>query len=334
MDRVEKQTTITFEPIEHKYTDDSGLVYTSVTTLIDKYKPKFNSKYWSMYVALRDNGFKVRPDGGKCKDIVVDGNFRSLESLYKNPINNNEVSLVVNKWKKLTEDACARGNEIHDFLEDGINKSKNDKEGLTNKLISPSLGAGLLVIRTKHDLDATDIGVNYPVIYDRLLVFINKGCTIFAEKRIYSTAYQVAGMIDVLIVKGRQFCILDWKTNKDEMIFESGYFKKKQIGGVYVKTSEFVRKLEYMHSPLNNVELCKGMTYSLQLSLYAYIMIRWGYKLVENGLEIWHIRPGLAPKCIKIRYMEQDVINMLEHHYNNISNNKKPNPLGLGIKPH
>lgn len=333
MERLEKQTIINFDPVAHKYTDDNGLVYTSVTTLIDKYKPKFNNRYWSMYVALRDNGFKVRPVDG-LKAIVVDGVIKSLDSLYNNPINNHEVKLVTKKWTKLTEDACARGNKIHDFLEDNINKSKGDEEGRTNELIKPSLslGGNLLEIRTKHDLDATDIGVNYPQIYNRLLAFIKMGCTIFAEKRIYSTSYQVAGMIDVLVVKGRQFCILDWKTNKDEMIFQSGYFKKEHINGKYVKTDQFIRKLEYMHEPLNNVELCKGMVYSMQLSLYAYIMIRWGYKLVENGLEIWHIRPGLEPKCLKIRFMQDEVIKMLDHHYNNRIKNNSPNNIGLGIK--
>lgn len=333
MQSLEKQTVINFDPVEHKYTDSNGLVYTSVTTLIDKYKPKFDKRYWSMYVALRDAGFKVRPTDDK-KAIVVDNKHRSLDSLYKNPINCHEVDLVVNKWRRLTEAACDRGNEVHDFLEDNINKSKGDEQGDTNKLIKPSLSLDgeLLILRTKHDLDATAIGDRYPQIYDRLLTFIKMGCTIFAEKRIYSTSYQVAGMIDVLVVKGRQFCILDWKTNKDVLDFQSGYYKKQRIGNKYVKTDEFIRKLEYMFAPLDNVELCKGMTYSLQLSLYAYIMIRWGYKLVGNGLEIWHIRPGIQPKCLKIRYMEDDVKRMLDHHYNNRVVNNSPNHRGLGIR--
>lgn len=331
---MERKTNIHFEPIEHKYTDDEGLVYTSVTTVIDKYKPKFNKRYWSMYVALRDNGFKVIPDNGKFKGITVDGFYRSLDSLYNNHLTNFETKLVLNKWDKLTEVACDRGNKIHDFLEDSINISKDDVEANTNDLIQPALQNVLKELnidcfKTQHDLDKTTLKGTYPEIYNRLLMYIKMGCTLFAEKRIYSTTYQIAGMIDVLVVKGKKFCIVDWKTNKDILLFNSGYFKKKKIGNDYVKTSEFIPKKEYFYAPLGNIELCKGMTYTLQLSLYAFIMELWGYKLVENGLEIFHIREGLRPKLLKIAYKKDAVQKMLTHHLSKQVINKTKTKFGI-----
>jgi len=225
----------------------------------------------------------------------------------------------------------------NDYLETSINKSKGDEEGETNEVIKPRLITALaskgleVVIRTKHDLDLTDLEETYPAIYKRLLAYINSGCTIFAEKKIYTTAFQIAGMIDVLVVKGRQFAILDWKTNKDEMMFRSGYFKKVEIGGKWIKGSEFILMPKYLFAPLNNLEDCKGIIYTLQLSLYAFIMELWGYTLVPNGLEIFHIRPNQEPKLIKVKYLKNDVHNMLVHHLENNKPIKKTN-IKFGIR--
>ena len=332
---MEKQVTLSFDPIEHKYTDETGLEYTSVTTVIGKYKKPFDKRYWSMYTALKNNGFKVLQDK-TFKGITINGKYKSIDSIYKNPIHAYEAELVLMKWGMLTETACARGNEIHDFLEDNINLSKGDIKGVSNEVIQPSLSNTKLEveIKTVHDLDKTGINARFPSIYQRLLQYINLGCTIFAEKKIYSTTYQLAGMIDVLIVHlpTKRFSILDWKTNKDVMMFNSGYFKKKRMpDGGWVKSDEFVRTSDKLEYPLNTVDNCKGMIYSLQLSLYAYIMELWGFTLVDHGLEIYHIRPGLEPKLVKIAYMKKEVKRMLEHHLNkNITKgNDKPNLFGI-----
>ena len=323
---MERQIKLSFEPEAHVYKDETGLVYTSVTTVIGKYKKPFNNRYWSMYTALKNSGMHVRPDERE-KSIVINGKYRSLDSLYSNPINTHEVKKLLGTWVDMTEAACARGNEIHDYLEDSINISKGD-DGSSNDLIQPNLvcslgNAGLSVeLRTKHDLDDTNIIERFPAIYHRLLGYINKGCTIFAEKKIYTVQYGIAGMIDVLIVKGKQFAILDWKTNKDQMMFRSGYFKKVFQNNRWVKGDEYILRDKRLLAPLDNVEDCKGMVYSLQLSLYAYIMELWGYKLVEGGLEIFHLRPGLEPKLIPIKYMKQEVHLLLEHHKANNASKK------------
>ena len=315
---MEKKVTLSFDPIEHKYSDETGLVYTSVTTVIGKYKKPFDKEYWSMYTALKNAGCKVIPNKD-CTGIVVNGKYQSIGYLLKHPIYSYEAQEVLMKWSMLTEEACARGNEVHDFLEDSINLSKDDIEGKSNDVIQPSLNTlgntGLVIIKTEHDLSKTKIEERFPAVCLRLKKFIGMGCTIFAEKKIYSTTYQLAGMIDVLIVQGKKFAILDWKTNKDEMLFSSGYYKKvKMPDGTWVRSDQYVLTGDKLLYPLNKVEACKGMIYSLQLSLYAFIMELWGYELVENGLEIFHMRPGLDPKLIKIKYMRQEVQQMLEHH--------------------
>lgn len=334
---MEKKVNISFEPIEHKYTDETGLEYTSATTIIGMYKEPFNKKYWSMYTALKNAGFKVRPSND-LKGIYIYNKYKTLEDLYTHPINCSEVDILLRKWDNLTKQACDRGNEIHDYLEDSINESKGDIKGVTNDAIVPNLTntlskVGLEVKLTcKHDLDKTSIGDRFPVIYDKLLSYIKIGCTIYAEKRIYSTTYQIAGMIDVLIVKGNYFSILDWKTNKDEMLFRSGYYKKINIAGNWVKGTEYIltgKKLKY---PIHNLEECKGIIYTLQLSLYAYIMELWGYTLVKSGLEIFHLRPNLPPKLIKINYKKEEIKKILTHHLTTrINKPKKQGGLNFGV---
>ena len=43
-------------------------------------------------------------------------------------------------------------------------------------------------------------------------------------------------------------------------------------------------------------------------------MESWGYKLINNGLLIFHFRPTKNPERIPIKYMKQDIHTMLEHH--------------------
>lgn len=326
MEASKQQVTINFDPEQHRYTDSNGDVYTSVTTVIGQYKKPFNRRYWSMYKALESSGFKVRQDKNK-KGIFVDGVYRGLDSLYNNPINNHEVVRTVTNWNNITEEACARGNKIHDYLEDTINKSKNDIEGNTNTIVRPFTNFSSLdlsIFKTEHDLESTGLQNSYPDIFKRLLMYIKKGCVLFAEKKVFNVYYKIAGMIDVLVVHfpSKRFCIVDWKTNKDEMKFNSGYYKKEWVKGIKVKTNNYILKDDRLLSPINNLQDCKGIVYSLQLSLYAFLMELWGYKLAKNGLEIFHIRPERRPKLIKIDYYKEDIIKMLNHHKNkNTKNN-------------
>lgn len=324
-----KQIQLNFDPELHRYFDENNKTYTSVTQLIQKVEPIFDKKYWSMYTALKNAGHKVRPTNIG-KTIWVDGSNRSIDSLYKDPIRFRKVNEVVGNWKDLTDKSIVRGNTIHDHLETSINISKDDKEGATNDLVVPLVNRGFEVFSSKHDLDKTDLKDIFPTIYKRLLEYINLGCTIYAEKKIYNSNYFIAGTIDVLVVKGKMFAILDWKTNKDEMLFHSGYYKKVQVGNEWVKGSQFVNTDDRLLSPLDHLQRCKGVIYTLQLSTYACMMELWGYKLVANGLEIFHIRPDREPKLIKIEYLKQDAIKLLEYNLTlDLNGTKKSTNFGV-----
>tara|TARA_R110000772_G_C13310328_1_gene440543 strand:+ start:60941 stop:61969 length:1029 start_codon:yes stop_codon:yes gene_type:complete len=338
---IEKPINMVFDEAAHTYTNaDTGDIFTSATTLIGNYKDKFNTRYWSMYTGLKDAGIPVRHDKSELI-ITVNRVPENINTLYEMPLYSRLARMTRDKWQHKTDVANARGNKIHNYLEDSINESRGDKQAKHNSKINPLSVKGLksselVVFETKHDLDKTDLEKQYPVIYNRLLMYIENGCTIIAEKRLYISKYLIAGTIDVLVLKGKLFWIVDWKTNKDEMKFESGYYKKEEIDGVWVKSNKFIKRDDRWAIPLDKLQKCKGITYSLQLSLYAYMMELWGYTLAPNGLEIFHIRPRMKPQLIKIRYYKEDIKNMLEHHRysKGIKNvNDTPDiPTGFGIR--
>ena len=340
----EQPINLLFDEPSHVYTNgDTGDKFTSATTIIGEYKNPFNGRYWSMYTALKDRGFRLRPDMTNEIYITVNNVKQHINTLYTNTLYAKLAALTSAKWAHTTDVANKRGNKIHNYLEDSVNDSiVGAVPKSISSLIKPlSVEGGkiseFVAIKTKHDLDQTTLADTYPVIYNRLLMYIRNGWTIIAEKKLYTSHYMIAGMIDILLLKGKKFRILDWKSNKDEMRFVSGYYRKVQDAeGNWIRGTEWVDKDDRMRKPLNNLQVCKGVTYSLQLSLYAYIMEMWGYTLDNTnnaGLEICHIRPHRKPYMIRVKYYKQDIFRMLEHHrssgFDNIEDDKVVTGFGI-----
>jgi hypothetical protein len=308
---------INFDEEKHIYYDDNNRLYKSVTTLIGTYTNTFDTHFWAMYTALREKGFRVKPEPKK-QIIYIASKAYTIKDLYRDTLYKAYAEAVKTKWIVLTEEACNRGNLVHNELEDNINLSKGDEGGKTNTFISPSsyLPKGS-EIKTVHDLNKTILEEKYPQVYTRLKGYIERGFSIFAEKRVFLEKYGIAGMIDVPLFKGMYFAILDWKTNANELHKTAGYYKKIKIGTELVKTKEWVETGECFKYPLNHLEASKFNIYALQLSTYAYILEQWGYTLLPNGLEIIHFPLGEEPKLIKIPYLKREVEIMLNHYNEN-----------------
>jgi len=285
--------TITFNEALHTYTDEDNNCYTSVTTLIGKYVPQFDKDYWSKY--------KANQAGVSQNDIL-------------------------NNWSRITEDACAKGTKEHKLLEDSINNSivneprtnYQSKEFLLVTALNKLTGCEFTNVNIDI-LAQSNLAKKYPDIFDYLRTKILEGFRLFVEKRTYSHEHLVAGTIDCLLVKGKQFIIVDWKTNKKELHFKSGYYKK--VNGI--ESTQWVDKKEYFLAPLNHLEHCKGNVYTMQLSLYAYILELWGLQCI--GLVLYHIREGLKPKAYNILYDKMSCELLMIHHKNalTVSSNTK-----------
>lgn len=287
---VPKIRSISFDPDLHRYTDEDKLAYTSVTTCVNDYKEPFDLEYWSKYTA---------------KKLGV------------------SQQTVKNNWKTITDIANNKGTKIHNRLEDSVNDSIIDKDKLIIKTINnnPNELTGYEI--SLQDLRKTPLALHYPKILKLLEFYIAQGYKVYAEKRVYLYEYLIAGTIDLILIKGKEFIIVDWKTNKGELHFKSGYYKK--VNGI--KTTEWVDKKTYLKYPLNKLEDCKGIGYTLQLSSYAYILECWGYKCKE--LILCHIKETVEDvnivkekevNIMRIKYLRQDIINMYNHKKSNQDN--------------
>ena len=302
--------TILFNEAEHKYYDEYGTIYTSVTTLIGKYTNTFDNEFWAMYTCLKDHHYKVKPQP-ETRSIYVNNVLYPLKNLMLDTRFKNWYDEIVAKWKGLNFEACERGNATHNELELSINQSKGDYFATTNTNITPR---GEKIITLKHELEGTPIAEKYPEVYTRLNAYLDRGFSIFAEKKVFLREYGIAGMIDCPVVKDKHFCILDWKTNKDTIKQQAGYYKKINVGGKWIKSDIFVATGETFKYPINMIEASKFNTMALQLSTYAFILEQWGYKFINNGLEIIHFPIGDAPRLLKMPYLKDEVQIMLNHH--------------------
>lgn len=334
-----KKVQIYFDEEKHKYTDNEGNAYTSVTQLLSRITPKYDSEFWCMYRALDQMNYKLIPDTLN-RMISVNGKWHTLIELYAGIYRTYKTpKQITDDWKSITQRSLDRGNETHNYLEDCINAmyGETTKNSSNNKFdFSNSNNTWRIKIKNIEELDNSPLKQSHPTIYSRLKKFIEKGYVLYAEKRVYSYEHKVSGTIDVLAVKGKDFWIIDWKTNKDELKFESGYYKKKwnSTRTEKVKTTQWVKTNDTYMQPLHRVERSKGKNYVLQLSIYAYICELWG--LCCRGLLLFHIRrtdeKDYKPKLYQLDYLKKDVSLLMDwqlekqrvkNYYNSKQSNKQ-----------
>ena len=252
---------IFFDEEKHKYSDEYGNQYTSVTTLIHSCVVPFKKYYWA----------KIKAD-----EVGT------------------SVSSIVKQWDKINKNSLDVGNKKHNAFESAIKStskfSKAVKVITVNDISrcfsiydvfeNPEIGE--LSLKEFYD----KIGNKYPIIYKTIEYYVNKGYRIFSEINVYDPTNLISGTIDVLLVKDNDAVIIDWKSNRNEIKFESGYYKKDKATGEL--TSLWIPFKRYMIYPLDDIEDCNGSHYTLQLSLYAALAELFG--LVIKGLILFHIR--------------------------------------------
>ena len=276
---MSKDIEILFDPIEHKYYDKQGIHYISVTQLIDTFKPKFDELYWATKKAAERNV---------------------------------PVEQVLLEWDTIRKNSCERGTKTHDFLESSVNNIYDTSNVEFKKIIEKSNDSTYLFkITNEVELYSTPLRDKLPQIFYYLLNLLKQGYTLYAEKRIYTTKYKIAGTIDLFAIRGKEFIIVDWKTNKEVLKFESGYYKK--VNGV--KTNQWIKTNNFFSYPLNNLMDCKGMVYSLQLSIYARMAELFG--LTCRGLVLFHIinNDYTNIKSHNIQYLKTDIDRLFDFRY-------------------
>jgi len=233
-----------FQEEGHKYTDSNGNSYKSVTTLIhDNYVPKFDTERWARQ--------KARELGKSVSEIKAG-------------------------WSKITKEACNRGTLTHNGIEDAIKDVSMFENAIryltkieSGRVVSVADIPNMQVKQLDIDKFITATGNKYPEIYRVFKYYLDNGYTIYSEIGAYLIDYLISGTIDILCIRPTDFVILDWKTNRNGLQFEAGYFKKDKTTKPFQLTDEYVTKKETMLPPLAHLPNCNGSHYTMQLSIYA-----------------------------------------------------------------
>lgn len=262
MKDIYANTYLYFDEGPHKYTDSNGNNYISVTTIIGEYAPKFNTKYWAHK--------KAREQGVSEKEIL-------------------------RQWDKIKNEACERGTETHNGIENAIKDVSKFKDAI-RYLQQLESGRCVTVADIQYlipqplDLNKFKEATNnkYEEIYRVFEHYLNNGYTIYSEIGVFDPLLLISGTIDILCDRPSDFVILDWKTNRDGLKFNSGYYKKDKFTVPNQLTNEWVDTKEFMLAPLNHLPECNGSHYSMQLSIYARLCERI-FEKPCTGLGLCHI---------------------------------------------
>ena len=242
------QVRLIFEEAAHKYHDTLGNEYISTTTLLHDLAPKFDKKYWLHK-----------------KAVQLGITEKELEE----------------QWNTITKEACERGTNVHNGLEDGIKGSSKFKQAIQylntdedgGEMITVAdlntINANYKLLDIKQFKEATDN--KYDNLYEVFEKYTNHGYMIYAEIGMFLIDYLISGTIDVLLVNEweNKAVIGDWKTNRSGLRFTAGYYRKDKKQHPAQLTSDWVEKKEFLLPPVQHLPHCNGSIYNLQLSMYG-----------------------------------------------------------------
>lgn len=255
-----------FNEAQHSYIDTLNNNYISTTQILHQYQPKFDKNYW-----LRK----------KSKELGI--SEKKLEE----------------QWSTITKEACERGTNTHNGLEDGvkgasmfqqaINYLDKREDGVMVTIADiPNFGASYKLLNLKDFIELTNN--RYPLIYDAFKMYTERGYKIYSEIGMFLIDWLISGTIDILLVNEDTNCAVvgDWKTNRGGLRFSSGYYKKDKTVKPAQQTNVWVDKDERLLAPLNHLPNCNGAIYNLQLSMYAFA-VEYILGLTIKGIWLCHI---------------------------------------------
>jgi hypothetical protein len=216
---------IYFNEEEHKYTNKEGEVYTSATTLVGKFKKKFDTESEAIAYAKR------HPYLGLSSDDVTE------------------------LWDNERERACEKGTKFH-----------KEQEILAYEEGEIQWKDMHLYVRNYNEFIEKDNFDPYLDLPDGL----------YPELLLWNHNYKIAGQADMVYIytiNGERYIdIDDYKTNK----------KINTVSWYHRSTKEF----EMMKRPLSHLMDCNYIHYNLQLSIYAWMLEQWGFKI--NDIQFTH----------------------------------------------
>lgn len=327
MDNRYKDNFLFFDEGPHKYTDTLGNEYRSVTTLVGDYYNHFDADYWAHK--------KAREQGKSEKQIRAE-------------------------WDRIKDEACERGTKTHNGIEDAIKEVSKFKNCI--RYLNDTGSGRVITIADVPALIPTPLNIEefkdatqnkYPEIYRVFDFYTERGYIIYSEIGAFLIDYLISGTIDIFCYRPTDFVILDWKTNRDGLKFEAGYYKKDKSTIPNQLTNEWIKKKQSMLPPLNHLDDCNGMHYTMQLSLYAimaeiildipcvglglchigspWVLNKYGQPLRDN--EGYHVDPNgeETVKWFKIQYLKNEAKALLKDRYYKLKADNKTSNQQLSL---
>lgn len=272
---------LTFEPIHHKYNDGKGI---SVSTLLGNYKEDFDDDFWLRWKAweyilypgdnkdvAKEKFRALRKDLKYTYDMMQNRSdilFARLAKTYPKLVQMVEEDIkdsIREQWNKKNENSKVKGSAYHDY---------NERESLLRGYeINP--------------FDRKSYQVIKPYIWKDGI-----------KTQIVDLHNLEEGYYPELILNMR-----DIFGQSDRVWINS----KKQAYIRDYKTSEQIRtenKFQKMKAPLAHLDDCELSHYTIQLSLYAYILEDKGYEIMELGIDHFNTE-------ITVPYLKKEVENII-----------------------
>lgn len=286
--QVDKENEDTFfVDSEHSYLNKTdGSKYISCTQLIHAYSNPFNEEFFSRYKALEelaDYDFFSVVKSGLLATQVWKPDLVNKANIDEE-VFEAKVKEIKDTWEKNRIESAEHGTKIHDLLETsfyGKTSFNLDKYGC------PQVCGDYVCSKGYYYLDL-DNG-----IYPELLI-----------SHISPEGLHVAGTADLVVKSGNDIDIIDWKTSKE--IKKKSYFNASKKKNVMMK------------APLNNLMDSNYFHYSLQLSLYAYMLEQQHPEFNIRSLTIVQIDRDNNTTKYPADYLKDEVNRMLKHYANQL----------------
>lgn len=263
----------------HEYVDkNDGTKGVSVTTLIHSYSNPFDANFWSSYKALEAlldlDTFKILKPTLLATKKFKDEYVTKFGLEFDNFQKKKEE--ILKGYDREREASCELGTKVHAGIEAAFYKNDN------KEIKKYNLGGSLPVFEGNYELNLES------GIYPEYMVSYRKG------------DFLLVGQIDLLCVNGDELTIIDHKT-----------CKKIDMKSFYNKNTKTSTKLKF---PLNNIDDCNGMIYSLQLGLYAWMIQQHNPNLKVKRLALHWIDHDGNESFIDVDYLKSDIERMLNHY--------------------
>lgn len=276
--QIDKQNdTVLYNDEVHKYwTKDGNQACISVTTLIGTFET-FDEDFWSSYKALE--ALVSTEEFTPIKKLLLDKKVFKDDHIKMAGVSKEDLlekkNEILKEWEAKREESCVRGNAYHLLME--------------NKNLSGDIKELNLEGDFKPD-QSNKLKLGQKAIYPEILL-----------SRISDDGkLRLAGQADLVIVDGNDVYIQDYKTSKK--IDLKSYWDNRK------------KKHETLKFPLNHIQACNFMTYSLQMSTYAWMIQKEHPEANIKSLTLIHYDHDGNLTNYECEYMKNDVERMLVYY--------------------